>query len=232
MTTLCLVHGAFHGAWCWSKLTPELERHDLAWVAPDLPSADVAAGVSEYADVVVDALKEVDDEIVLVGHSMGGLTIPIVAARRTISHLVFLCGPVPTPGVSLMDETDVREERNNPSRQAVENEDGTLSWPLEPAIAVFYSDCGRDDAVWAASQLVAQALKPVLEPSPLERWPDTDSTYILCRDDRAFHPDSSRRISLERFGKPAIEIAGGHSPMISRPQELVDALLEVVRSVT
>jgi hypothetical protein len=129
-----------------------------------------------------------------------------------------------------MDEAAVSEERSDPSRQAIQNEDGTLSWPLEPAIAVFYSDCSREDAVWAASQLGRQGLRPVLEPSPLERWPDTDSTYILCREDRAFDPEASRRISLERFGKAAIELPGGHSPMISRRGDLLDALLDVVRT--
>src|SRR3954454_25062964 len=97
MTTFWLVHGAWHGGWCWERLAPELEARGAQVVAPDLPCEDVDAGVSVYADVVDKALGEADD-VVLVGHSLGGLTIPLVAARRPVRRLVYLCAFVPTPG--------------------------------------------------------------------------------------------------------------------------------------
>jgi pimeloyl-ACP methyl ester carboxylesterase len=230
MTTFCLVHGAFGGGWCWSRVIPELEQRGIRCIAPDLPSEDTTAGASRYADVVVDALKEVDEVVVLVGHSMGGLTIPIVARRRPVSHLVFVCAVLPTPGASHLDESTARNQRDN--RHVVQETDGTLRWEVEAAIDFCYQDCSREDAVWAASQRRRQALLPVIEPSPLDRWPDVECDYIVCGEDRMIDPSSSRRWSLERFGKAAIELPGGHSPMISRPTELVDALLAVTALTT
>lgn len=225
MRTFCLVHGAFSGGWCWNKVIPELEERGVRCIAPDLPTEDTTAGASQYADVVVDVLAGVEDPV-LVGHSMGGLTIPIVARRRPVSHLVFLCAVLPTPGVHYMNESTARGQRRN--RHVVQEQDGTLRWPTEAAIEFCYPDCSREDAIWAASQRRRQALLPVLEASPFDRWPDVECTYILCTDDRVVDPELSRRLSLERFGRPAIELPGGHSPMIARPTELAEALLDAV----
>jgi pimeloyl-ACP methyl ester carboxylesterase len=100
VTTFGLVHGAWHGAWCWDLLVPELERRGHAAVAPDLPIDDALAGHAEYARAVVDALAGRDD-VVLVGHSMGTLVIPLVAAARPVRGMVFLCGVPLVPGVTV-----------------------------------------------------------------------------------------------------------------------------------
>ena len=88
MTTFALVHGAWHGSWCWEQLTPLLQQagHDV--VAMDLPSEDGTATFDTYADVVCAALDGRRDDVVLVGHSYGGNTVPLVATRRPIRHLV------------------------------------------------------------------------------------------------------------------------------------------------
>ena len=80
MTTFALVHGAWHGAACWARVVPELERRGHHAVAMDLPCDDPRAGVREYGDAVLAALHGAGDDVVVVGHSLGGLTIPVVAA--------------------------------------------------------------------------------------------------------------------------------------------------------
>ena len=99
---IVLVHGSYHGAWCWDLLVPELERRGHRTVAVDLPTADPGAGAAEYANVVVAAI-EPGTEPVLVGHSMGGLVIPLVAAARPVRRLVFLAAMLPSPGRSTND---------------------------------------------------------------------------------------------------------------------------------
>jgi pimeloyl-ACP methyl ester carboxylesterase len=104
MTMFALVHGAWHGAWCWERLTPLLQRAGHAVVAMDLPIDDNSVSFDAYADVVCAALDGCNDDIVLVGHSYGGHTIPLVAARRPVRHLVYLCAYIPDIGRSFNDQ--------------------------------------------------------------------------------------------------------------------------------
>ena len=98
-STVAFVHGAWHGAWCWDKLRPELEGLGHRVVAVDLPAEDPAAGLQRYAELTRDAIVDAD-EVVLVGHSLGGASIPLVSALRRVRHLVFLCALIPEPGRS------------------------------------------------------------------------------------------------------------------------------------
>ena len=86
---IALVHGSYHGAWCWDFLTPELERLGHRVITMDLPISDPALGAADYAKAIDDALDP-DSEPVLVGHSMAGLVIPLVAARRPIRNSAVL----------------------------------------------------------------------------------------------------------------------------------------------
>ena len=99
MATFALVHGAGHGAWCWERLIPRLETLGHRALAMDLPCEDRAAGATRYAEVVDRAIGPASD-LVVVGHSLGGLTIPLVADRRPVRRLVYLCALVPEPGRS------------------------------------------------------------------------------------------------------------------------------------
>jgi len=114
MTTFALVHGAWHGAWCWEQLTPLLRQagHDV--VTMDLPNEDGTATFDTYADVVCAALDSRGDDVVLVGHSYNGNTIPLVAARRSVRHLVYLCAMVPDIGRSVFDQMSDELEMLNP----------------------------------------------------------------------------------------------------------------------
>ena len=96
--TFALVHGAWHGARAWDALIPELEACGHRVVAPDLPCEGVNAGAAEYAQLIIDALEGSDDAIV-VGRSLGGISVPLVPART----LVYLYAYVPQPGRALID---------------------------------------------------------------------------------------------------------------------------------
>src|SRR6476619_5607521 len=174
MTTFGLVHGAWHGAWCWERVQAELDERGHTSVAVDLPCDDWGAGLTDNADIVVDALGDADD-VVLVGHSLGGITIPVVAARRPVRRLVFLCALLPKPGQS-MDEVlgsgePVLSPEFNPFGQIVE-EDGSVSWETSAASETFFHDCSPDVAEWAASKLRRQTWATTQQPSPLSTWPD------------------------------------------------------------
>ena len=233
MATFGLVHGAGHGAWCWERLTPELEARGHCTVAMDLPCEDPAAGCVRYAEVVDRAMPPSED-LVLVGHSLSGLTIPLVAARRPVRRLVFLCALIPLFGRSLADQVAAEPEmyhpvsRGHPGR--VTDPDGTTWFRDEVAARdVFYNDCAPEDVRGAFARLKRQAVAPRREPCPLSAWPPGERAYILCREDRAISSAWSRRAARQRLGVEPIELDGSHSPFISRPAALAAVLDRLAR---
>ena len=232
MTTFGLVHGAWHGAWAWERLIPHLEVLGHRAVAVDLPCDDPAAGCIRYAEIVDQALPR-DDSLVLVGHSLGGLTIPLVARRRPVRSLVFLCAVVPAFGQSLEELAAADPEMyaggygGHPGR--VTHPDGSTSWAdAASAAEVFYHDCRPEDARWAWSRLRRQAPAPRREPCPLTAWPAAERVSILCREDRAISPAWSRRVARQRLGVAARELPGSHSPFLGHPAELAALLHDLM----
>lgn len=230
MATFALVHGGWHGAWCWELLTPLLEQggHDV--VAMDLPCDDGSADLTKYAGVVYDALEGRGDDVVLVGHSMGGLTIPLVAARRPALHLVYLCAVVPKIGRSLMDQVVEDPDMSTLSYLAAlsEDADNRQSWvDLELTRSHLYADCDDAAADAAIERLRPQAVYPMHLEYPLAELPPVPSTYIVCRDDRMLTNSWSKRVAKDRLGAQLIELPGSHSPFLSRPRELAEVLCRV-----
>ena len=227
MTTFCLVHGAWHGGWCWERLAPELEARGGRVVAPDLPCEDVDAGVSAYADVVDAALGEADD-VVLVGHSLGGVTIPVVAARRPVRGLVYLCAFVPTPGEPIMQAIAAGALLPGFGASTAKDELERTYWPdAAAAVHDLCHDAPADSALEAMAKLRRQARAPLREPCPLDELPDVERVSIVCREDRAVSPDWSRAATQTLLGVEPVELPGSHSPFLSRPAELAELLVSL-----
>ena len=224
---IVLVHGSYHGAWCWDLLVPELERRGHRTVAADLPTADPAAGAAEYAKVVVDAIIS-GTEPVLVGHSMGGLVIPLVAAAHPVRRLVFLAAMLPSPGKSTNDQRKAEPiDGLVPPTTAEWSDLGDDVWMVGPntATELFFHDAPPDIAAWAVARLRPQSYRVMNELTPLAAWPSVESDYIVCRDDHALNPAWGRTAARERLGIEAAEIDGSHSPFLTRPAELADSLV-------
>lgn len=230
MSTFGLVHGAWHGAWSWDLLAPELARRGHSVVAMDLPCEDHDATFSDYAAAVDDALGAAGD-VVLVGHSMGGMTVPLVALRRPVRLMVFLCALVPDrPGN--VDRGAPATHPRGAFDALVRHDDGSTSWPdAEHARTILYSDCLPELAARAFKRLRRQqnALWDRLQ--PIERWPDTPLASIHCRSDRCINPEWSTWVATRRLGVESIELPGGHSPMLARPAVLARALVRLAEAV-
>ncbi len=231
---IALVHGAYHGAWCWERLRPELERRGHRVVTMDLPTPDPQQGAADYAGAVeaaLDAMPNPAGPPVLVGHSMAGLVIPIVATHRPVHRLVFLTAFLPRPGVSANEQrAEEPIDGRYPLASAEWTDLGDDVWLVGPRTAreLFFHDAPREVARWATERLRAQAYRVMAEPTPLAAWPDVPMSSIVCADDRAVNPDWVRRVASDRLGVEAIELPGGHDPFLSRPAELartIDSLL-------
>ena len=119
MSTFGLVHGGGFGAWCWERLTPELEKRGHHPATVDLTPEDQEAGAARCAAVVADAFAAIDD-LVLVGHSLAGLIIPLVPAERPVRRLVFLHALLPLPGRSVVDQLGAEPDMFNPDMFAAQ----------------------------------------------------------------------------------------------------------------
>lgn len=220
-----LVHGAYHGAWCWDLLRLELERCGAAAIAVDLPIDHPDAGAEAYAAAVTASVPPGYGPVVVVGHSMAGLTIPLLPRTLDVERLVYLCALAPQPGVSFDDQNADAGTGFVPSETPYENPDGSASWPARGAVDLFYHDCPPALAAWAARSLRPQHWTITREVTPLRAFHDLPVTYIVAGEDRVLAPDWCRRLARERLGVEPIEIDGGHSPFLSRPAELARLLL-------
>ncbi|MFB2968252.1 alpha/beta fold hydrolase [Aerosakkonema sp. BLCC-F183] len=244
MSLFCLVHGAFQGAWSWDLLIPYLEAQGHKTVAMDLPIEDASASLSQFADVVIQALPKTDDDIVLVGHSMAGTVIPLVAEARQVRQLVFLSALIPCPGFSTIDQfsnnldpdslKSLNYEPKEQSLLAQFNDEPALFNPVSVGkdfsdeavlIELFYHDCEPDVMRWALSKGRSQrSMAYIYDINPLNSLPKVEYKYIVCTDDRIISPAWSRYAARKRLGIDAIELPGGHCPHLSRPAQLASVL--------
>jgi pimeloyl-ACP methyl ester carboxylesterase len=225
-TTFALIHGAWHGAWCWDPLVAELEGRGHRAVAVDLPCDDPAVTTIDNAEQMVEALGDADD-VVVVGHSLGGIVAPVLAQLRPVRKVVLLAALVPRPGRSLSDvmrsEPECTTEEFDKAPRHF-GDHGAVTWDPDVASGLFFRACDPETARWAAARLRPQVWTTSQEITPLERWPDCEIVSIVCADDEVLAPDWSRRIARDVLGIDALELPAGHSPMLTHSTELANAL--------
>lgn len=234
--TMVLVHGGGLGKECWDPLLPFVDGEVLAVDLPgrgDRPADLSKVGIADFVDAVVDDLESRDlHDIVLVGHSLAGLTIPQVAARvpDRIRALVFVSCTVPRDGQSTYDTLDPEIQAISDQRAGDDgpgDELGTLD--PEIATAVFYNDVtDRDVLDWGLSILVPEAPATVTDPMVLATMPrDVRRVWIRLNDDLIVVPEKQDRFIENLGGCEVLELDAGHMAMISRPQDLA-ALLSTI----
>ncbi|WP_020663310.1 alpha/beta fold hydrolase [Amycolatopsis benzoatilytica] len=216
MATFALIHGGGGSGWDWHLVAARLSARGHGVVAPDLPIEDPQATQDDFADAVVTALGDARD-VVVVGHSYGGFTAPLVADRVGARLLVFVAGMIPAPGeapgewwenVGFEFPGEMKAEEHFlhdlPSELAKEN----MRRGREPK--------SRDYGL----------------PWPGERLPDLPTKVLLFQDDRFFGADLQRRVARDRLGLVADEMPGSHLALLSRPDELADRLLVYTAAAT
>jgi pimeloyl-ACP methyl ester carboxylesterase len=208
--TYVFIHGAGDVGWYWHLIEAEMRKRGHDAVAPDLPIEDDSAGLTDYADVVIDAIGD-RHNLIVVAQSFGGYVAPIVCDRVPARLLVLVAGMVPSPGESAEEMF-----ANTGWRQEELDDSGPL--------AVFYHDVPPDLAAQAMARGRSQSSTPGKEPWPLPTWPDVSTRFLLCRNDRLFPAPWLRRVVRDRLGITPDEIDGGHCPALSRPREVADRL--------
>jgi pimeloyl-ACP methyl ester carboxylesterase len=219
--TFVPVHAAGDGAWTWHLVADELRRRGHDVVAVDMPADDESADLWTYADAVVEAIGG-RSNLVVIGHSFGAFTAPLVCERVKADVLVLVSAMIPAPGEPPADWWA------NTGHAAAQREAGDEG----DTVSTFYHDV---DPELAAEAMRRERNHPsdraYGQPWPLDAWPDVPTRFLLCTEDRFFPAAWMRRLVLERLGIEPNEIASGHCPMLSRPAELAERLIASAASV-
>ncbi|GAC1387646.1 MAG: alpha/beta fold hydrolase [Candidatus Saccharimonadales bacterium] len=228
--TFGLVHGSWHGAWCWDFLQSELDTRGIQSVAMDLPIEDPTANFEDYADVVVDALKH-EANIVLVGHSRAGNVIPRAAGRLATTKLIYLCSSFEPATIEHFNDLahTVAPPRNSERFQQgiIDQGNGLTIFDQHVAKELFFNDCSPDIQEWATKQLRPQKRTPN-EPS-IREWPAVPQEYIICTGDRVVNPEWSKYVAHNWLGIETTELQSGHSPFLSKPAQLASMLISLAQ---
>jgi pimeloyl-ACP methyl ester carboxylesterase len=230
-----LIHGGYHGAWCWEKVLPRLERLGHTALAVDLPGAGQRLHETATLDTWRGALHEViEDGDVLVGHSMGGFAISLAADEvpDKVRRLIYLSAAVPVDGepmAAAVSDThaDFAASAGMPAEDFVGMVEvtgqGTCIRFTNQLAAnrIFYHDCSIEDQDWAWSRLTPLPIALSLEPFHLPRFwgAPIPRDYIVTTDDRT-HSIEMDNVFMGRLGlTKAFSIVSSHSPFISRPDD-------------
>lgn len=232
-----LVHGAWHGGWCWRGIVRRLEARGYRALAPDLPghgddpAPPAAMTLPAYADRICALLDAAPGPVVLVGHSMGGIVISEAAERRPerVRALVYVTAFLLPDGTSIADAT--RGETGSVARNnRIASPDRSLIATREEAVAeAFYGNCTAADIAYAKARLGPQALAPFLAKIAVSdaRFGRVPRYYVQCLRDRAITPDCQRRMAEALPCRRVFMLDTDHSPFFSAPDELTEILLTV-----
>jgi pimeloyl-ACP methyl ester carboxylesterase len=236
MSTYVLIHGAWHGGWCWRKVVPLLESKGHTVVAPDLPSHGddktpaSTVTLTTYADKICTVAGAQGEPVILLGHSLGGVAITQAAENcpDRIRVLVYLCAFLPRNGDSLLTwaQQDT-ESLLTPNIVAVA--EGVLDLRRDAVHEGLYGHCSPEDEAFAVSRLSLQSATPIATPvvtSP-ERWGSIPRYYIECADDRAVPLRLQREMQRHSPCQQTFSIDTDHSPFFSTPETLAEILLRI-----
>ena len=222
MSVFLLLPGAGGESWYWHLVAAPLRDRGHDVISPDLPAADDAAGLREYADVALDAIGD-GTGLVVVAQSMGAFVAPLLCQRADVRQLILVAPMIPaageSPGGWWMSSGQLPAQREQDER---EGRDPDAPFDVMTA---FFHDVPQEvvDEAFARGE-PRQSDTPFEETWPLDAWPDVPTRVIVGSRDRLFPLEFMRGLARERLGVEADVIDSGHLPALSRPEELAERL--------
>jgi pimeloyl-ACP methyl ester carboxylesterase len=225
-TTFVLVHGAWHGGWCWTRVSPLLRAAGHTVFTPTLTGLGERShlltrdvGLDTHITDIVQVLEFEDlENVVLVGHSYGGMVITGVADKASdrISQLVYLDAMLPENGKAITDY--------NPRQLAPITED---SWHDPAGEPQEYGVTDERDVAWVKKRLTDMPRKCITQPLTLadDKSRRIKGAYILCST-RPFASEAAQRAKQRGYRYRELESAG-HDAMMTQPRELTKILIDL-----
>lgn len=239
MATFILVHGAWHGAWCWRHIVPLLRARGHAVLAPDLPghgddtAPPALQTLDSYAQRIEAAVGECDGQVVLVGHSLGGLVISAVAETlpERVRQLAYVTAFLPRDGDSLVRICSV--DPGNPlSTASLRTPDGkAVTVDPERLRELFYADCPNEDFALARTRLGPEPIATMFQTVRVtpERFGRLPRAYIHCSRDVALPLFVQERMVAASPCATVLTLPTGHSPFFAAPERLAAMLDSLAR---
>ena len=238
-----LVHGAWHGGWCWEEIVPRLAALGHQVCAPDLPGmgADAISGhvatLEEWAMFIAGMASAAAQPAILMGHSRGGIVISRAAelVPWAISDLVYLAAVMATPGQCMNDLFTIagEEPKQDLTASIAVSADGrTTRWHVrDTAIAAFYGLTPREKAEAAFARLTPEPASMRMAPVMLSasRYGRIDRHYIHCTQDKSVSPELQREM-VARQSCATYTLNADHSPFYSTPEQLVETIDHIASS--
>jgi pimeloyl-ACP methyl ester carboxylesterase len=224
--TLLLVHGAWHGAWCWGALQPLLERAGRRVVTLDHPTVHApnaaSLGLQDDAAGVARAIDAIDGEVIVVAHSYGGVPTTIAATSPKVRHIVFIAAFALDEGESLFAAVGGVQPDWWDTDGAMVTAGNANRRPQD----LFFADLDPAAADDATSRLRPQALRAFTEPVTAVAWRDRPTTYVVTEQDAIF-PVPAQEGLAARSNSTVHRVPTSHSPYLSRPE----AIAEIIEAV-
>lgn len=228
--TFVLVHGAWHGGWCWDRVVPLMREAGANVTTPTLTGLgerahliDRSVNVDVHAQDIINHIQfEELSNVILVGHSYAGFPVPIATSKLgdAVSHMVLLDAYFPKEGETILDYVDDNFKNDFNAKAAADP-----GWNMPPLPAELFGLSG-DDAAWVSKLLTPQPAATQNEPARYGSTPLPKRTYIRCTESKiAWIFQKSLENVKEDGGFDMLEIAAGHDVMVTNPKELADMLL-------
>jgi len=238
MSTFVLVHGAWHGGWCWRKVVPYLEAVNHRVLAPDQAGLGddqtplAGATLERWTRDLCALIERQPGRVMLVGHSRGGLLISQAAERmpERIEMLVYLSALLIKDGQAGREA--LRSLGHSPLQDfVVPNGDGLSVTVRDEGIrASFYGRCLDEDFAFAQRRLRPEPMAPAMTPIKVsaENFGRVRRAYIECTQDRAILPPIQRAMYTSTPCERVLSIDADHSPFFSAPGELAQRLMSLL----
>ncbi len=235
-----MIHGAWHGGWCWKRVKPLLEKIGYTVYTPTLPGHETPpSGALEkvtlhaYTHAIGNLLADLAEPAILIGHSMGGIVLSQVAEEwpERIEQLLYVSAFLPPSGSTAMEMValNTAEAARLEAVLRIDQQRGICTLKPDLVGERFYHDCAPEDIAYAQANLCPQALVPLLTPieTTAARFGHVRRSYIQCLNDRVISIEMQQAM-CRTFPCPVRQLASSHSPFFSQPERLVEALLDLV----
>ncbi len=242
MATFVLVHGAWHGGWCWWKVEPLLRRFDNAVYAPSLTGMGDRAHLARYMDPSaldlgihikdIQQLLESEglEEVILVGHAYAGMVITGVAeiCPQRLNHLVYVNGVVPRDGEAMVDQLEAVRgpEFTARIREAIESGEGFLPPPTTAdEILQRWAIADPEDQSWVLPRLCPQPAASFAQPVRLGNTEAQKIPRSFILSSESGFDSVAERARQSNWGLHQLDT--GHDAMITKPEDVAEILLEI-----